>query len=80
MVRKYLECAQKSGFMVISRCREENFAQQECVAKWMNDQDLIKKVTDQYLEDRSYYRKTGIPVHSVLLEKHKIKLSDLPED
>jgi len=36
-----------------------------CMNKWYYDQDFIKECTELYLEERSEYRRTGIP------KKHK---------
>jgi len=33
----------------------------ECMEKWYHNEDFIQECTEQYLNERSEFRKTGIP-------------------
>lgn len=42
------------------KCQKENSALKECLALWYNDADFKAQCTQEYLDERSEYRKTGI--------------------
>ncbi|KAL6260127.1 hypothetical protein P5V15_007664 [Pogonomyrmex californicus] len=50
-----------SGLLHVIKCREENDRMKKCMERWYYDQDFIKECTEQYLEERSEFRRTGIP-------------------
>lgn len=43
------------------KCRGENAKLQECLKYWFNNQEFRDYCTEQYLSERSEYRRTGIP-------------------
>jgi len=55
------DCCLKSGLLHVVRCRTENDRMKACMEKWYYNQDFIKECTEQYLEERSEFRRTGIP-------------------
>lgn len=57
----FKECCSMHPYSFFISCKEENKAQVDCLVKWFNDEELRKKVTEQYLQERSEYRRTGIP-------------------
>ncbi|KAK6629677.1 hypothetical protein RUM43_003495 [Polyplax serrata] len=79
-VRKFLQCVEATGLLVVVKCREEHRLKDLCIAKWMNDESLQKEVTDKYLEERTYYRATGKPLNPKPLKREKMKMPDPIDD
>ncbi|KAJ8931096.1 hypothetical protein NQ314_016046 [Rhamnusium bicolor] len=63
-VEEFTKCGKINNFTMVFRCRQENTVLQECLGKWFLDEDFRDKCTKEYLEERSNYRRTGIPVQS----------------
>lgn len=45
---------------MIIMCRKENEKMKACMEKWYYNDDFIKECTEQYLNERSEYRRTGM--------------------
>ncbi|PSN34476.1 COX assembly mitochondrial protein [Blattella germanica] len=45
--------------MVVT-CRKENTALKNCLSKWYQDEEFKSICTEEYLSERSEFRKTGI--------------------
>lgn len=58
---EFNECCLSSGVKMIVTCRKENEKMKKCIETWFYNDDFIKECTEQYLNDRAEYRKTGIP-------------------
>lgn len=43
------------------KCREENNKMQECLKYWFRNKEFRDLCTEEYLNDRSEFRRTGIP-------------------
>ena len=47
-------------FKSSTRCRDEKDCMVECQKGWMERPEFIKAVKEEYLNERSLYRETGI--------------------
>lgn len=56
----FSECCKKSSLAMVIKCRGENNKLKSCLAKWYQDEDFKKFCTEEYLKERSEYRKTGV--------------------
>ncbi|OAD52424.1 COX assembly mitochondrial protein like protein, partial [Eufriesea mexicana] len=59
-VKEFSECCKNANFLMPFKCKEENTKLLTCLGKWFNDPDFREKCTQEYLEERSEYRRTGI--------------------
>lgn len=59
-VKEFHDCCLQFGLLHVVKCRKENNKMKACMEKWYYDQDFIKECTEQYLDQRSEFRKTGI--------------------
>lgn len=60
----FSNCCKDSSFLMVVKCREQNAALKSCLMKWFTDEKFKEECTQEYLEERSQYRRTGIPVKS----------------
>ncbi|XP_032683841.1 COX assembly mitochondrial protein homolog [Odontomachus brunneus] len=60
-VHGFNECCLNNGLKMIIKCRQENEKMKKCMEKWYYNDDFIKECTEQYLNERAEYRRTGIP-------------------
>jgi COX assembly protein 1 len=44
---------------MVIKCRKENNELKECLTKWYKDENFWKECTEEYLNDRAEYRRTG---------------------
>ena len=63
-VTDFSKCCKDSSFLMVVKCREQNAALKTCLTKWFTDEKFKEECTQEYLEERSQYRRTGIPVKS----------------
>ncbi|CAG0888491.1 unnamed protein product [Darwinula stevensoni] len=61
-VQDFTKCCKDAGIAMVLKCRKENAALKECLTQWYRDPEFIAECTNQYLEERSEYRRTGIPL------------------
>lgn len=66
LVQEWGKCVKAEGFLMVVKCRRENDTMQECMRKWYTDEGFISECTNIYLNERSEYRRTGIP------KKHRV--------
>ena len=59
-VKKFAECTQREGFKMVATCRDERDALCHCIEKWFYDPDFKESVIEEYLNERSHFRETGI--------------------
>ncbi|KAK0083776.1 hypothetical protein PV325_008234 [Microctonus aethiopoides] len=59
-VKGFYECAKDAGLLVVFSCRKENLVMRSCLQRWFHDENFIADCTNQYLDQRSEYRRTGI--------------------
>ncbi|XP_072765042.1 COX assembly mitochondrial protein homolog [Anoplolepis gracilipes] len=60
-VKEFHNCCLNSGLLNVIKCRKENEIMKSCMEKWFYNQDFIKECTEQYLKERSEFRRSGIP-------------------
>lgn len=59
-VEAFSKCCAESGLLMVVKCRKENSDLKACLTKWYNDEDFKQECTEEYLAERSEYRRTGI--------------------
>lgn len=67
------ECCNKTGLLLVSKCKNENNAMLGCMGRWLNDEQFKAECTNEYLKERTEYRLTGIS------KKHKLIRTDEKE-
>ena len=45
---------------MVFKCRNENSIMKSCLADWYRNEEFKQLCTEQYLKERSEYRRTGI--------------------
>lgn len=60
-VRRFTECCKESSVLMVVSCRAENAGLKDCLGAWYADADFQERCKQLYLEERSEYRRTGIP-------------------
>ncbi|XP_013792629.1 COX assembly mitochondrial protein homolog [Limulus polyphemus] len=60
VVKAFEDCCKEAGFSMVVKCQKENGELQSCLGKWYNDTEFRKKCTEEYLDERSEYRRTGV--------------------
>ncbi|XP_003705804.1 COX assembly mitochondrial protein homolog [Megachile rotundata] len=63
-VQEFNTCCKNSSFLMVFKCRDVNTALKSCLETWFNDPAFKEECTQEYLQERSEYRRTGIPVKS----------------
>ncbi|XP_034182547.1 COX assembly mitochondrial protein homolog [Osmia lignaria lignaria] len=63
-VQEFAKCCKDSNFLMVFRCKELNNALISCLELWYKDPQFKNECTQAYLEERSEYRRTGIPKSS----------------
>lgn len=56
----FAKCCLDHGMLVVVKCRKENDELKECLGKWYHDEGFKQVCTEEYLAERSEYRRTGI--------------------
>ena len=59
-VKQFEECSKKEGLSMVLSCQEAKNGMVKCIEKWFYDEDFKEKVIEEYLNERSHYRQTGI--------------------
>ncbi|XP_076349921.1 COX assembly mitochondrial protein homolog [Tachypleus tridentatus] len=60
VVKAFESCCKEAGVSMVVKCQKVNEELQSCLTKWYNDTEFRKKCTEEYLDERSEYRRTGI--------------------
>ncbi|XP_017890345.1 COX assembly mitochondrial protein homolog [Ceratina calcarata] len=63
-VEEFTECCKKTYILMPFQCKAQNTALVDCLTKWYNDSTFQEECKEQYLNERSQYRRTGIPQRS----------------
>lgn len=66
-VADFSQCCKDYSILMVVTCRKQNSALQECLGKWYNNEEFKNECKQIYLNERSEYRKTGIP------KKHRVE-------
>ncbi|XP_064597357.1 COX assembly mitochondrial protein homolog [Liolophura sinensis] len=59
-VKEFGDCAKEKGLLMPFMCRSLAKSLELCLSKWYKDEDFIKECREEYLEERTFYRQTGI--------------------
>ncbi|XP_026756480.1 COX assembly mitochondrial protein homolog [Galleria mellonella] len=59
-VKEFERCCKDSSIFMVVKCRKENSALKECLTNWYNNEEFKKLCTEEYLKERSEYRRSGI--------------------
>lgn len=57
---EFSECCKKANILMPFKCQKENSALKECLSQWYTNSDFKEQCTQEYLAERSEYRRTGI--------------------
>lgn len=68
-MKAFEACCKDSGLLMVVKCRKENNILFDCLDKWFKDEKFNKQCAEEYLRERSEYRRTGIPL------KDRIKMA-----
>ncbi|XP_012175898.1 COX assembly mitochondrial protein homolog [Bombus terrestris] len=63
-VERFSECCKNASVLMTFQCQKENSALKDCLSQWYNDPDFKAQCTQEYLDERSEYRRTGIAKRS----------------
>ncbi|XP_054744185.1 COX assembly mitochondrial protein homolog [Anastrepha obliqua] len=66
-VKEFEACCKANSILMVFTCRNENSSLKSCLTKWYQNEDFKAECKKIYLEERSEYRRTGIP------KKHRIQ-------
>lgn len=59
-VKSFSECCKDNSVFMVFSCRKENAALKECLSKWYQDEEFKNRCKNEYLNERSEYRRTGV--------------------
>ncbi|XP_050295967.1 COX assembly mitochondrial protein homolog [Anthonomus grandis grandis] len=65
-VEDFTNCCQANNLLMVVKCRKENSELKNCLTKWYNDEGFKEHCKNLYLQERSQYRRTGIPTKTRL--------------
>jgi len=70
---EFEKCGKEKGLMMWYHCRPQANIMHACQDKVFHDTAVIEQCTTEYLDDRSYYRLTGIGVKKRNTEQEKLR-------
>ncbi|CAK1586974.1 unnamed protein product [Parnassius mnemosyne] len=59
-VADFNHCCIESSILMVVKCRKENSVMKSCLSSWYQNEDFRKLCTEEYLKERSEYRRSGI--------------------
>lgn len=59
-VAEFEKCCKASSILMVVKCRTQNSILKDCLGGWYNNEEFKKICTDEYLDQRSEYRRTGV--------------------
>lgn len=59
-VKAFTKCCVDTGLLMVVKCRKENADLKECLTDWYTNEEFKEQCTEEYLAERSEYRRTGI--------------------
>lgn len=59
-VKVFTECCRDRGVLMVVKCRKENDALKKCLTRWYEDEGFKSLCREEYLKERSEFRRTGI--------------------
>lgn len=80
-LQEFNKCCEKEKLLMGFKCKPENQAMQNCLIGWFKNEDFRQRCTEEYLEERSEYRRTGLTKKvrkfMQLRDEGKIQLEDV---
>lgn len=58
--KSFTECCKDARFWMVWKCKSETATLTNCLENWYKDEEFKRQCTEEYLEERSEYRRTGI--------------------
>lgn len=65
----FTKCCKDSNILMTFKCRSETDALKNCLTKWYQDEDFKERCKNEYLQERSEYRRTGIKLKNRVTDK-----------
>ncbi|XP_026726282.1 COX assembly mitochondrial protein homolog [Trichoplusia ni] len=59
-VAEFEKCCKESALLMVVKCRRENSVMKDCLGNWYQNDEFKQQCTEEYLKQRSEYRRTGI--------------------
>ncbi|XP_050689053.1 COX assembly mitochondrial protein homolog [Eriocheir sinensis] len=59
-VDAFTRCCKDTGLAMVVKCRKENTALWDCLGYWYKDEEFKKRCTEEFLAERSEFRRTGL--------------------
>jgi len=59
-VAEFQKCCTEHNIGLVVACQDTNQKMRECLTHWFRNEGFIKQCTEEYLQERTEYRKTGI--------------------
>lgn len=59
-VGEFEACCKDASLLMVVKCRKENSALKDCLSSWYRNDSFRQLCTEEYLKERSEFRKTGI--------------------
>lgn len=66
-VGEFESCCKANSIAMVITCRNENSTLRSCLEKWYKNDAFKEECKQIYLQERSDYRRTGIP------KKHRVE-------
>lgn len=71
-VADFTECCKNNNILMVVKCRQENSKLKECLTKWYTDETFKEHCKNLYLEERTQFRSTGIPLKKRLEQNTRV--------
>ncbi|XP_049871962.1 COX assembly mitochondrial protein homolog [Pectinophora gossypiella] len=59
-VAEFENCCKSSSLMMVISCREQNSVLKDCLSNWYKNDAFRNLCTEEYLKERSEFRRTGV--------------------
>ncbi|CAL4216942.1 unnamed protein product, partial [Meganyctiphanes norvegica] len=59
-VAEFTKCCHDSSYGMVIKCRPQNTKLWDCLTHWYNDEGLRERCKNEFLEERSEFRRTGL--------------------
>ncbi|KAF4524481.1 hypothetical protein B566_EDAN013096 [Ephemera danica] len=59
-VQAFSDCCSGASLAMVISCRRQNDALRDCLTHWYNDEQFKSECKQQYLKERSEFRRTGL--------------------
>jgi len=60
LVAAFSQCCKNSSVAMVVKCRDENTKMKACLTEWYQNEGFRQECQEEYLRERSDYRKTGV--------------------